>query len=267
VQRLSDTTKRKKATSVLLSSSLQLLALLHTPVSRATFSYFQCHEVVGRKYMRTDYTIECWTSEKWLLFLPVVLSVLLGFTLLMPAGIGVYLFSQRHRLYTVSVQQRIGFLYKGFTKHAEFWLVHEMMRKLLLTGFLVLVPRVLKTPMGILVSLIALINLNYFRPHRSTLVFWAAQGSFSITALTYCMSSVFVAAEQLEQNDGDDRSAEIVAIFLVSLNTLFLVLTASSAVMVVVVLKRKVDIIHNGEKKGKETDEKVKGNTKVVPFD
>ena len=267
VQRLSDTTKRKKATSVLLSSSLQLLALLHTPVSRATFSYFQCHEVVGRKYMRTDYTIECWTSEKWLLFLPVVLSVLLGFTLLMPAGIGVYLFSQRHRLYTVSVQQRIGFLYKGFTKHAEFWLVHEMMRKLLLTGFLVLVPRVLKTPMGILVSLIALINLNYFRPHRSTLVFWAAQGSFSITALTYCMSSVFVAAEQLEQNDGDDSSAEIVAIFLVSLNTLFLVLTASSAVMVVVVLKRKVDIIHNGEKKGKETDEKVKGNTKVVPFD
>ena len=266
VQRLSVTTKRKKATSVLLSSSLQLLALLHTPVSRATFSYFQCHEVVGRKYMRTDYTIECWTSEKWLLFLPVVLTVLLGFTLLMPAGIGIYLFSRRHRLYTVSVQQKIGFLYKGFTKHAEFWLVHEMMRKLLLTGFLVLVPEVLKTPMGILVSLMALINLNYFKPHRSELVFRAAQASFIITALTYCMSSVFVAAE--EQRDGDDRSAEMVAIFLVSLNTLFLVLTVGSAVMVVVVLKRKVDVIHDGEKKGKETDEKVKGgNTKVVPFE
>ena len=267
VQRLSATTKGKKATSVLLSSSLQLLALLHTPVSRATFSYFQCHEIVGHQYMRTDYTIECWTSDEWLLFLPVVLSVLLGFTLLMPMGIGMYLFSQRRRLYTVSVQQRIGFLYKGFTKNAEFWLVHEMMRKLLLTGFLVLVPRVLQTPTGILVSLMALVHLNYFQPYRNKLVFWVAQGSFFITALTYCMSSVFVDAEKEMESD-DDSSAEMVAILLVSLNALFLVLTAVSAVVVVLVLKRKVDAIHRGEREGTDISEKVKSNnTKVIPFD
>ena len=266
VQRLSATTKGKKATSVLLSSSLQLLALLHTPVSRATFSYFQCHEIVGHQYMRTDYTIECWTSDEWLLFLPVVLSVLLGFTLLMPMGIGMYLFSQRRRLYTVSVQQRIGFLYKGFTKNAEFWLVHEMMRKLLLTGFLVLVPRVLQTPTGILVSLMALVHLNYFQPYRNKLVFWVAQGSFFITALTYCMSSVFVDAEKEMESD-DDSSAEMVAILLVSLNALFLVLTAVSAVVVVFVLKRKVDAIHNGEREGTDSEKVKSNNTKVIPFD
>jgi hypothetical protein len=255
INQLRINTENKKYISHMLSSSLQLLAILHTPVSRSTFSYFQCHNIYGKSFMRTDYSIECYSlsNGEWYAFLPVVLLILVLYCILMPVSIGLYIFINRKKLYTVKIQQKIGFLYQGFTKNAEWWLVHEMMRKLLLTGFLVMIPTVLKTPFGIIISLIALINLNYFKPYRNIYLFWVSQASFCITALTFCMSSVFD-FNQFNGNNSMEKEEERVAIILISLNVFFFALTVISAIMVIIVLKQKIDIIRKKE------------STKVIPF-
>ena len=119
-----------------------------------------------------------------------------------------------------------------------------MLRKLFLTGFLVLIPAVLRSPFGILVSLVALINLNYFKPHRSPLVFAVAQGSFLITAITFCMSSVFNFNNRDETNEADVHNVELVAALIVAINVLFFTVTLGSMVFIVIVLKRKVAAIN-----------------------
>ena len=48
-----------------------------------------------------------------------------------------YLYKTQHsdELYAVRVTDKIGFLYNRFVKGAEFWELHELVRKVLLTGF------------------------------------------------------------------------------------------------------------------------------------
>ena len=44
------------------SMPAQVLMLLHAPISRMAFQYFDCPEVGGKTYLRADYEIECFTS-------------------------------------------------------------------------------------------------------------------------------------------------------------------------------------------------------------
>ena len=80
-----------------MSTAVQLLLLVHAPVSRRTFYYFNAHEVVsGRHFLRLDYTLEMLGADgRWSAFLVVVLAVLLGFVLLLPLSIGVVLWRNR----------------------------------------------------------------------------------------------------------------------------------------------------------------------------
>ena len=60
-------------------------------------------------------------DEEYAAFLPLVVVVMLGFTLLLPGSLGFYLFRHRKRLYTPQVQLFMGWLFNPFHKGAEAW--------------------------------------------------------------------------------------------------------------------------------------------------
>ena len=125
-------TLRSTLISNSLSGATQLLLLAHTPVSRKVFQYFHCHNIAGREFLRADYDISC-TSDEYYSFMSLVLGVLIGFTIALPVVISFYLISHRHTLYTTKTSQRIGWLYAPFVRGAEFWQVHDLLMKMILT--------------------------------------------------------------------------------------------------------------------------------------
>ena len=125
-------TLRSTLISNSLSGATQLLLLAHTPVSRKVFQYFHCHNIAGREFLRADYDISC-TSDEYYSFMSLVLGVLICFTIALPVVISFYLISQRNNLYTTKTSQRIGWLYDPFVRGAEFWQVHDLLMKMILT--------------------------------------------------------------------------------------------------------------------------------------
>ena len=154
-------TLKRKLMANALSSATQFLLLAHTPVSRKVFQYFHCRNIDGVFYLRADYGLEC-GSERWLAFFPVILAVLLGFTVALPGVISLFLFMYRKKLYSTSVFQTLGWLYQPFVRGAEFWQVHDVLLKMVLTGMLIYIPAGARACVAVLVCLFVVANLNRF---------------------------------------------------------------------------------------------------------
>ena len=132
VDKLVKWTLRSALVSNALSGATQLLLLAHTPVSRKVFQYFHCHEIAGVKFLRADYDIDC-QSDEYYSFMPFVVVVLIFYTIALPAVISWYLWKHRKDLYSTKTYQRIGWLYDPFVRGAEFWQVHDVLMKIMLT--------------------------------------------------------------------------------------------------------------------------------------
>ena len=109
---------------------------MHAPVSQRVFYYFHFEDVKGTAYLTSDYSIEG-ESAKWVAFLPVVLALLCGFTFLLPVAILFKLVRNYKHLRSVHFLRVYGFLYKPFVPGAELWELHEVFRKMILTGVLI----------------------------------------------------------------------------------------------------------------------------------
>ena len=125
-------TLRSALVSNSLSGATQLLLLAHTPVSRKVFQYFHCHDIAGLSLLRADYDIDC-SSDEYYSFMIFVLLVLLLFTVALPVVISFYLFRHRKELYSTKTYQRMGWLYDPYVRGAEFWQVHDLLMKMVLT--------------------------------------------------------------------------------------------------------------------------------------
>ena len=66
---------------------------------------------------------------------------------------------------------------------------------MILTGMLIYVPPAERAGVAALVCMIAIANLNYFRPHKNTLLFWLSQLSFVITTCKYITALVLSVAQ------------------------------------------------------------------------
>ena len=167
-----------------LSGATQLLLLAHTPVSRKVFQYFYCNDMAGTVLMRADYDIDC-NSQEYYNFMYFVLAVMAGFTALLPGTISYYLWNHWNDLYSTKTNQRIGWLYEPFVRGAEFWQVHDLMMKMVLTGMLIYVPPTSRAGVAIIICVICCCNLNYFQPHKNKVIFWLSQVSFITTTFKY----------------------------------------------------------------------------------
>lgn len=135
-----------------LAGATSLLMLSHTPVSRKVFQFFHCHNLAGRFFLFADYSLECY-NDTWFAFLPVVLFVLFAFTVALPASISLYIFLHRGHLYSASVQQVMGWLWTPYRRGVEFWQVHDVVLKMILTGLLIYIPMTARTAVASMVSI------------------------------------------------------------------------------------------------------------------
>ena len=287
-------TKRLFANS--LSGATMLALLAHTPVSRKVFQFFHCNHIAGRPFLRADYTIECY-SLSWYAFSPVVLIVLFVFSLGLPGLIGVYLYRHRTNLYSTYVQQHIGWLYEPFRKGREFWQLHDVFLKAVLTGLLIYIPETARAAVALMVGVCACCSLNYWRPHKSGFLFVLNQLSFISTTFKYA-AALMLRVDHSKFNDG---SQEMLGWMLIILDLTFLVCGVLCFFIAIYVLKQRINHLSHikkrmrvlaktmtsmdgglaawkvpekvnddgkkkgGKKKKKKKKKKIAGTTKVLP--
>merc|ERR1712166_1228916 len=71
---------------------------------------------------------------------------------------------------------------------SEFWEVHEVIRKMLLTGLLIYLPTRVRSPSAIVVCTICCCTLNYYHPHRNKIVFWIDEVCALLTTGKYLVT-------------------------------------------------------------------------------
>ena len=218
-----------------LSGATQLLLLAHTPVSRKVFQFFHCNKISGKELLIADYNIDCLGSGYYA-FMPVVLVVLAVYTAALPTTILFYLFKHRNELYSTSVNQRIGWLYDPYVRGAEFWQVHDVLMKMVLTGMLIYIPATSRAGIAALLCMVAVANLNYFQPHKNKVLFWLSQISFLTTGSKYIVALLLTADMQTEE-------LGIVGRLLIGLDLGFIVASIFSVVISIWMLHKKFKAI------------------------
>jgi len=180
------------ASSFMIATHMLLLA--HSPVSKKVFIYYLCRDIGGRSFIRSDYSIECY-KDGWNRFEPAVMFVLVTFTVGFPMVLVGMLYRNRKRLYKREIYAKMGFLYERYVRGAEWWEIHEMMRKVTLTGLLLFASDrpMVRAVLATLVCCIMIVNLNYFQPHRNLIVFWVEQLA-NLSATVKYLFAVVIAA-------------------------------------------------------------------------
>jgi Ca2+-binding EF-hand superfamily protein len=232
----------------------QLLLLVHTPVSRDMFQYFNCQKLDDRAYLKMDMNVRCEGQDY---VAGSVYAVIYGFVFVLgfPVILSSFLFRHRNELYAVRVTDKIGFLYDRFIKGAEFWELHELMRKMFLAGFSVFLsgsPQ-FQVMMSALVSVFAQINLNYFKPHRNKVVFSIAEICFTGITLKYLIALLMTGMESGEEDPA-------MATYMIVIDLGVTISGVLGMVMAFFVLYRKMRAVERNLKKKQRT-----GSTKVGP--
>ena len=173
--------------STYCSGTVQFLLLFYAPVSSKAFFYFDCQSLGGRSYLRKDYNIEC-QGDKWWAFFPFALLLLVGFALLVPFALAVVLVRRRHVLERAATRSKLGFLYSRYQLHSFWWEIFELLRKMILCGALVHLPRTSRSAVALLVCALAIGFLNFYQPQRNRVVFWISQTSYCLTFLKYLVT-------------------------------------------------------------------------------
>ena len=233
--------EKRKLVTTLLNIGMPILVLLHTPVSKKVFQFFDCDRIGSadwsKSFLRVDYSIPC--SEggiplfSYLVFLPYVLLVLGTFTVALPLLLTQYLVYHQNSLYSPTVLLRLGWLYDRMQRGSEHWEIYEILRKMTLTGLIVFFPRnpIIRACMCVIVCAVATAGLNYHRPHKNYLVFWIDQICHIVALLIYVIAMVF--ASGLDEKSKTQVGDVFIAIFVV----LFVIFVITIAVTVYTVHK------------------------------
>ena len=194
---------------------LVLLLLIHAPISQRFFYYFAWDNVKGKRFLIADYSIEVFgPNNTWISFLPCVIVLGVMFVFLLPVMIAIMLWRARKHLHSTSTRRKLGFLYKPFAVGAEFWELHEVLRKMLLTGVLIYLPVSTRAAVAILICVVSVALLNFVRPHRNRVVFWVCEMSFLLTTFKYLSVVLLTNHGTADLNDADDNSVGILMIFM-----------------------------------------------------
>ena len=237
----------------------QLLLLVHTPVARSFFTYFDCISVSGKSYLKEDMSLRC-DSDDYYLFMIFILFVGVLYVVGFPLAIAVYLYHHRNELYAVRVTDKIGFLYDRFQKGSEFWELHELIRKVMLTGVAVTLAHnpTLQVLMAAFVCVLAQVNLNYFKPHKNKIVYCIAQTCFGAITVKYLVALLLMG------NDAAKKDA-VLGVFLIGIDIASSALGVLGLLLSFYVLGLKIKKIkqqHALDLRNENNDQ-----TKVVPID
>jgi hypothetical protein len=195
-------------------------------------------------------------SNRWITFLVYVLIVGVLFSIGFPLYTAWYIRRHRDDLYSPKLQSRIGFLYGSFTRNSEFWEVHEIIRKMILTGVIIYLQTtpVIQACVAILICLISSSILNYYQPHKNRVLFWLSQISFNITSLKYLSVILLVTSK-------NSTEADNVGVLLISLDLAFFAGSIIASGIAIYIVWEKIHAIS----KNNNNERKKVLNSKVYP--
>ena len=150
-------------------------------------------------------------------------------------GIIIVLFRNRHHLHSAYNRRRLGFIYKPFVVGAEFWELHEVFRKMMLTSILIFIPPTTRTAVAILICVLTVASLNYVQPHKNPVVFWVAETSFILTAFKY-LTSIFIVTQKVKGEYEDSKTS--LGWVLVGLDVCMMMGSVVAVAAVAVLLKK-----------------------------
>ena len=203
-----------------MAALMVVLFLMHAPVSQRLFYFFACVNVGDRYFLQTDYSLECWTGSH-LAFAPFVALYMMIFTIYFPLSILWRLFRRRKHLRSPRIMRRYGFLYANFNVGGEFWELHEIFRKVALTGLLVFIQTSHhRATVAIIICMLSLAMLNYVRPHISRTIFWCEELAFVLTCFKFLVPLI-EAGEQ--GKEGTNKENSFMGWVLISLDVTFAV--------------------------------------------
>ena len=162
----------------------------------------------------------------------------------------------------------MGFLYDPYNRSAPWWAIHDVVLKMLLTGMLIYVPEEERAAIAAMLCMVAIANLNYFRPHKSLLLFWLSQLSFLITSTKYIFATVLSLIDQDGSPDATKR-VHTVGTFLIVLDVCFIIVAVGTVVAAGTLLRRKIrkqDELHQEEREDSGSADLTRNNlTHILP--
>ena len=120
---------------------------LYTSVSTSIFRLFDCQEVQGTWYLSADFTVKCFEAE-WNAYAAIAIVGIAVYTIGIPLVLFVLLRRNRAHLYAdgcpedelsrhAIVQKKLGAVYKDYEPHSYYFDLVDLLRRLLLTGGLI----------------------------------------------------------------------------------------------------------------------------------
>lgn len=108
--------------------------------------------------------------------------------------------------------------------------------KMVLTGMLIYIPSASRAGIASLLCMVAVANLNYFRPHKNVVLFWLSQISFLTTGSKYIMA-LLLSVEMQPEEQGT------IGIILIGLDLGFMVASLLSIFIAIWMLHLKLRAI------------------------
>ena len=150
---------------------------LYTGVTTRLFRLFKCQKVQDTWYLVADYTVDC-NSEEYRSHAVIAYACMLFFVIGLPLSEFVVLWKNRKNLFKEGcadpvlqrkLEKELGSIYAHYHPHAYLFDVLDLLRRLLLTGALILMGEesVAQVFLGILICIAWLCMLMFYRPYRT----------------------------------------------------------------------------------------------------
>jgi len=98
-----------------------MIFLIHPTITNQSFNLFSCYEVDGHYYLITEFAIECYTKEHYMILLKYGAPILIVWVVGFPALIFYLLYMHRHSLDDKDTIIKYGIFYIGLTDKMFYW--------------------------------------------------------------------------------------------------------------------------------------------------
>jgi hypothetical protein len=258
-----------------------ILYTLYVGVSTRIFRLFKCREIMGVWYLTADYTVTCfegaWSTTSIIAYMCMFVFVfgIPLFQFLVLCKNRKYL--DENKLVTDSdyskhlkVKQKYGSIFEAYTPECYYYDLIDLIRRLILTGGLILVGNeeaVGQVFLGILVNLVWFSLVVVRRPYKSV---WdtALSGVLSFVLTITLVSGVCMRLYELTLDDTDVYQRNAFGVVLITSIVICLVLSIAAIIISTECLRDRVVRICQSKtsKKVEEKEQRKQSTAKVTPI-
>ena len=206
-------TRWQKLWSLVLERTFIVLLLAHAPICKVAFRVYRCTQVGDQRYLSADFGVNCGTplapNARYDLAWYLSVTMLSLYTLGFPIMLGLYLFLNRHLLYTFRIKMQIGWLFLHYKRGLEFWTLWEIALKIYLMGFLYSIDESTRPYFGAVVSCGALTMVATLAPQRNNIVANLAVVKWFATTVLY------LSATQLDETNSEQNGSIMLSLMII----------------------------------------------------